>query len=101
MIPNYPALLVGRAIGGMPIGFAANFAITYWSEAAPAELRGMAVILYQVFINVASFIGACVDQGTHEWTTRWSYWAPLLVTMIFPVFLLMSIWFIPETPRKQ
>jgi MFS family permease len=98
MIPHYACLIIGKAFVGMSMGFAGNFAITYWSEVAPARLRGLIVILYQFNINVPNFIGACVDQGTYSWPNRWSYRVPLFVTMFAPLVLVCLVWFIPESP---
>ena len=100
MIAVWAAQLVGRAIMGASIGFAGNFAITFWSEAAPVSMRGLIVIFYNLFINVPSFIGSCVDEGTYRLNNRWSYRTPLLVTMAAPLLLLVLIWFVPESPRK-
>jgi SP family sugar:H+ symporter-like MFS transporter len=99
MISHYVALVVGRAIMGLAIGFAASFSIAYWSEIAPAHLRGRIVIFYQFFLNVANFIGSCIDQGTHQMLNPWAYRAPLL-TMMGPAFLMIGlVWIIPESPR--
>jgi SP family sugar:H+ symporter-like MFS transporter len=54
---TFPGQIVGRCIAGAGIGFAANFVIIYWSEAAPVELRGLIVVMYQALINVAQFVG--------------------------------------------
>jgi SP family sugar:H+ symporter-like MFS transporter len=100
MIAAWAAQVVGRAIMGAAIGFAGNFAITYWSEAAPVRLRGVIVIFYNLFVTVPSFIGSCVDEGTFRLDNRWSYRAPLLVTMAAPLLLLLLIRVVPESPRK-
>ncbi|RFU30415.1 hypothetical protein B7463_g5904, partial [Scytalidium lignicola] len=96
---NVPAMVVGRAIAGFGIGFAANFVITYWSEATPVELRGLIVVMYQGFINLAQFIGAAINEGTHGMTTRWAYRAPLLTELPAPLLMLAFLPFIPHTPR--
>jgi MFS transporter, SP family, sugar:H+ symporter len=100
MIAAWPAQLVGRVFMGMSIGFAGNFTITYWSETAPASMRGVIVILYQLFINFPNFLGACIDQGTHALQNRWAYRAPLLTTMLMPILLLCFIKIVPESPRE-
>ncbi|EXJ67571.1 uncharacterized protein A1O5_09584 [Cladophialophora psammophila CBS 110553] len=99
MIPHYGALIVGKVFIGISMGFAGNFAITYWSETAPAQIRGLIVIMYQFNINLPNFIGACVDQGTYLRTDRWSYRIPLFVTMFPPLVLVTLVWLIPESPR--
>jgi MFS family permease len=99
MISHYPGMVVGRAIMGVGIGFAASFAIAFWSEIAPARLRGRIVILYQFSVNISNFLGSCVDQGTHNLTTAWAYRAPLLTMMIPCLLIFGTIWMVPESPR--
>ncbi|THY68229.1 hypothetical protein D6C86_10578 [Aureobasidium pullulans] len=101
LIPHFWAMLLGRAIMGMAIGFSGVFAVSYWSEVAPVELRGLIVILYQLFINASQFLGACINEATYDFTSRWAYRAPLLVSWIFPLLLLMLVWIIPESPRTS
>lgn len=100
MIAAWPAQIIGRLFMGMSIGFAGNFTITYWSETAPGHLRGVIVILYQLFINLPNFIGACINQGTYALPNRWAYRGPLLTTMLMPILLLCFIKVVPESPSK-
>lgn len=100
MIPHYAALLVGKAFAGMSLGSAGVFAISYWSEVAPVELRGMIVTLYQININIPNLLGACIDEGTYRLDTRWAYWGPLLVQMFPPLVLVLTVWLIPESPSR-
>jgi SP family sugar:H+ symporter-like MFS transporter len=97
---TFAGMVIGRGISGAGIGFAANFVITYWSEAAPVELRGLIVVMYQGFINVAQFVGSAINEGTHSMTTRWAYRAPLLTEFVAPLILLGALFFIPDTPRE-
>lgn len=100
MISHVPAMLVGRALLGLGAGFAGVFAIAYWSEVATAVLRGKVVIFYQLFINIAAFIGSCINQGTYRKTTAMAYRIPLIVGVIVPFFLLLLVWLIPESPSE-
>jgi MFS family permease len=100
MISHVPALLVGRAFLGLGAGSAAVLAIAYWSEVATPALRGRVVMFYQLFINLASFVGACINQGTYKKRTSLAYRIPLIVGVIVPVFLLILIWLVPESPRE-
>ncbi|RFU26555.1 hypothetical protein B7463_g9780, partial [Scytalidium lignicola] len=98
-VTTFAGIVVGRSISGFGIGFAANFVITYWSEAAPVELRGLIVVMYQGLINVAQFVGAAINEGTSGMPTRWAYRAPLLTELAAPLALLAFMFFIPDTPR--
>ncbi|EED19746.1 sugar transporter, putative [Talaromyces stipitatus ATCC 10500] len=99
MISHFAAAVVGRALMGVSIAFAAQFCIPYWSEAAPVYLRGFIVVFYQFFINLPTFIGSCVDQGTYKLDNPLAYRIPLVVAMAAPAALLCLIWIVPESPR--
>ena len=43
LAPNYPALLTGRVIYGLGIGFAMHAAPAYIAETAPASVRGLLI----------------------------------------------------------
>lgn len=99
MIPHLAALVVGRAVMGASIGYAAVYCIAYWSEIATPAMRGKVVIFYQFSLNIANFIGSCIDQGTHKLTTPWAYRGPLLTMLLPPLLLIALVWMIPESPR--
>ncbi|OQU96574.1 hypothetical protein CLAIMM_02638 [Cladophialophora immunda] len=96
---TWAGLLAGRIIGGLAVGFAANFVIPYWAETTPASLRGMIIVLYQGIVNVSQFVGQCVNEGSHNLKTRWAYRAPLMTEFIPSLLLLVGLYFLPETPR--
>lgn len=98
--PHYGVMVLGRAIMGLAIGFAANGTLVYWSEIPPAHLRGMVIIFYQTFLNVSGFVGACVNEGTHNLSSEWSYRIGLLVAMLPPLALISLVWIVPESPRE-
>ena len=100
MISHVASMLVGRAIMGFGVGFALVLALAYWSETAPARMRGQIVIFFNIFISVSAFIGACIDQGTHTKPTALAYRIPLIVAVIIPTLLLCVIWLVPESPSK-
>ncbi|KAH8660278.1 putative sugar transporter [Xylariales sp. PMI_506] len=99
MVSNVVAMTIGRAIMGFGIGLGTVFAISYWTEVTPVEMRSQTTILYQVFITVAGFIGSCVNEGTYQMPTALAYQIPLIVSVIIPCFLLALIWLVPESPR--
>lgn len=97
--PNVGVVSLGRALSGAGIGFAANFCITYWAEVTPARQRGLVVMMYQGFINLAQFVGACINYGTHDLSSKWAWRGPLTTMLIAPLILVCFIPFIPDTPR--
>lgn len=93
--------IAGRFISGLGIGFAANFCIMYWAETTPARYRGMIVMMYQGFINLSQFVGACVNQGTHALTSTWAWRGPLIIMLGAPTVLLIAVPFLPDTPSTK
>ncbi|KAK4934294.1 hypothetical protein LTR10_024394 [Elasticomyces elasticus] len=98
-VTTWPGFMVGKVISGIGIGFGQTFVIPYWSETTPAALRGMMLVALQGIINVFTFVGQCINEGTHGLTTRWAYRGPLLTELLAPLILLVLIYWIPETPR--
>lgn len=99
-VTTYAGLLVGKAIAGLGVGFAANFVIPYWAETTPASLRGSVIVMYQAIINISQFIGQCINEGTHDIPNEWSYRAPLLTELLPPIILIAFLYWVPDTPRK-
>ncbi len=65
------ALIVARVAGGYGIGLTAALAVTYITESAPANIRGLLAFSYQllavcgIFLaNVINYIIASTDQTT-------------------------------------
>jgi SP family sugar:H+ symporter-like MFS transporter len=71
-VVTFAGLLVGRVISRLGMGLAGNFVLTYWSEVAPAKLRGLIVLMFGFLTGVAQLIGVSINEGTAAWTTRWA-----------------------------
>jgi MFS transporter, SP family, sugar:H+ symporter len=99
-VTSWSGLMVGKFISGLGIGFGQTFVIPYWAETTPAYLRGLMLVGLQGIINVSTFVGQCINEGTHNLTTRWAYRGPLLTELLAPLTLLAFWHMIPETPRK-
>lgn len=100
-VTTWPGLMAGKFISGLGIGFGQTFVIPYWSETTPATLRGLMLVALQGIINVFTFVGQCINEGTHNLTTRWAYRGPLLTELLAPLILIALIYWIPETPSKM
>ena len=99
-VTTWSGILVGKAISGLGVGFAANFVIPYWAETTPASLRGSVIVWYQAILNVSQFLGQCVNQGTHNIPNAWSFRIPLLTQLVMPAVVLSLVCFIPDTPSE-
>lgn len=98
---DFQTVIVGRVFAGLGVGLAANFIIPYWAETTPKSLRGLIIVMYQALINIAQFVGASINKGTSDLTTRWAYRGPLLTELLMPILCVTFVYFMPETPRKR
>ncbi|KFI85251.1 sugar transporter [Bifidobacterium reuteri DSM 23975] len=97
-------LIVSRMVGGFGIGLTAALAVTYITESAPTNIRGLLSFSYQmlavcgIFLtNVINYIIA--SYGSHHWdvTTGWR-WMLGLGAIPAAAFLLAML-HAPESPR--
>lgn len=93
------ALYVGRILLGFANGFYSTYSAIYIGESAPAFLRGAAVGMVILQINIGAVIGILVDNYTQIYATRKSYQIPLGVMFAIPVAISIGLLFLPETPR--
>lgn len=95
---SFTAFIIFRMIGGIAIGAASALSPMYIAEVAPAAYRGRLVSLNQLTIVVgillAFFSNYLVDRyGDNSWRL-------MLGMQLFPaVLFLVSLFFIPESPR--
>lgn len=100
--------VIYRILGGLAVGAASILAPAYISEIAPAHIRGRLATLQQLMIVIGLFAAflsnyllAGVSGGSTAtlWggfeTWQWMFWVEILPSSIF----LVSIFFIPESPR--
>ncbi len=90
--------LVFRFIGGVGVGISSVVAPMYISEIAPPSRRGRLVALFQFNIVLGiliSYLSNYALQGIGEDAWRWM----LGVEAIPAVLFMVSIFFIPESPR--
>lgn len=72
---------------------------TYVSEIAPAEIRGLALSLFQFWIILGSLLAACILQGTSNIDGPWSWKAAVMSQFgIAALCLLLFVPFVPESP---
>ena len=61
--------------------------------------RGVIVASFQIFTNTGQFIGAVVSNALHNNLTKLSYQIQLAILYFVPVWLMITVWFLPESPR--
>ena len=94
--PSIGALLAGRFIVGIAIGFSSVVAPLYISEVAPADIRGGLVSLYQFAITIGILGAYLVDYALAS-SAAWRW---MLGFALVPALVLMiGMFVLPESPR--
>ncbi|MBT1174454.1 sugar porter family MFS transporter [Bifidobacterium sp. LC6] len=97
-------LLVSRMVGGLGIGLTAALAVTYITESAPSNIRGLLAFSYQmlavcgIFLtNVINYIIA--SYGAHHWDVSTGWRWMLGLGAIPAAAFLLAMMRAPESPR--
>jgi hypothetical protein len=96
---NIGALYAGRLIIGLANGYFMTFSQLYLQESSTAELRGVFLTGFNFFVSFGTLIGTIVDWATAKRPDKSSYLIPLGLIYVFPLVIICTIWFIPESPR--
>jgi MFS family permease len=96
---NIGALYAGRLIIGLANGYFMTFSQLYLQESSTAELRGVFLTGFNFFVSFGTLIGTIVDWATAKRPDKSAYLIPLGLIYVFPLFIICTIWFIPESPR--
>lgn len=98
------ALIVARVAGGYGIGLTAALAVTYITESAPANIRGLLAFSYQllavcgIFLtNVINYIIA--SHGSNDWDIATGWRWMLGLGAIPAAAFLLAMRRAPESPR--
>ncbi|RSL54637.1 hypothetical protein CEP54_009797 [Fusarium duplospermum] len=93
------ALYFGRILLGFSNGFYSTYSAIYIGESTPAYLRGAAIGMVVLQINLGALMGIVVDNFTQVLSSRLSYQIPLAVMFAIPTLMTIGLIFLPETPR--
>ncbi|PVV01058.1 hypothetical protein BB560_004540 [Smittium megazygosporum] len=97
--PNRGALIAGRFINGLAVGFLSQAVPTYQSELAAPEIRGRLISLQQWSITWGIFIAFWISIGTSNIDNNNSWRIPLYVQIVPAVIILATMPFMPYSPR--
>lgn len=102
------AFVFARILGGLAVGAASILTPAYISEIAPAKIRGSLATLQQLMIVIGLFVaflsnywlaGLSGGASALHWgdfqTWQWMFWVEIIPAAVF----LVSLFFIPESPR--
>ncbi|KAJ5578459.1 uncharacterized protein N7459_007423 [Penicillium hispanicum] len=97
--PGWKVWNVAKLLMGVAMGFMQANTPSYVSELSPVSIRGFMLSLFQFWINLGSFIGACVLEGTSTIVGGWSWKAAIASQFGLCAFcLLVFIPLVPESP---
>ncbi|RXK38057.1 hypothetical protein M231_04616 [Tremella mesenterica] len=93
---NWKVWLGAKVLNQLALGIAISTIVTYLSEVAPFQLRGMMMGSYQLMFGIGQFIGSIATQVLQD--TNPEKWRPTIasefvITGIFVIFLI----FVPES----
>ncbi|KQJ86575.1 polyol transporter 5 [Brachypodium distachyon] len=96
---GYPALMAGRFVSGVGVGYALVIAPVYAAEISPASSRGLLTSLPEIFINTGvmlSYVSNLVFSGLPAHLS----WRLMFAAGVVPtVFLAAGVLTMPESPR--
>ncbi|KAJ1326025.1 MFS transporter SP family sugar:H+ symporter [Microdochium nivale] len=94
-------MLAGRAIGGIGVGAASMIVPLYVSEAAPPNIRGRLVGIYEIGVSGGTMIGFWINYGLNinlpSTSTQWII--SFAVQLIPGGLLMLGLLILPESPR--
>ncbi|KAL5520467.1 hypothetical protein ACEPAG_9691 [Sanghuangporus baumii] len=94
-----PQFIAGRFILGMGIAIATIAAPTYTVEVAPPQWRGRLTSLYNTGWNGGAIPAAAITLGTANLNSDWSWRIPLILQAFPATLVVLTVWFLPESPR--
>ncbi|KAF9873956.1 MFS maltose permease [Colletotrichum karsti] len=96
--PNLPVLLVGEILIGVPWGIFQTLTVTYASEVCPTHLRAYLTTYVNLCWVIGQLIASGVLRAMVDRTDEWGYRIPFALQWMWPVPLIIGIFFAPESP---
>lgn len=96
---SYWQVIGGRIINAIPLGMGASLLPMYQAECAPASCRGALVSIYTWFVDIGAVLATGIIYNTYARTDSGAYKIPMGIQGIFPLMILVAVWFVPESPR--
>ncbi|KAI0596178.1 sugar transporter [Biscogniauxia sp. FL1348] len=91
-------LQIAEILCGIPWGVFQTLTITYASEVCPVALRGYLTTYINCCWGIGQMIGIGVIMGNMWRTDEWAYRIPYGLQWMWPVPLIVGIFFAPESP---
>lgn len=93
---SYETLFAGRLIQGISVGFISITVPLYLTETAPAKIRGMAVVAFQLMLTFGIVLANLVSLAF----TSSGNWRGMFLTALVPaVIMFVGSFFLVKSPR--
>ncbi|KHE85701.1 general substrate transporter [Neurospora crassa] len=93
------AIVAGRLIAGIGVGFESAVVILYMSEICPRKVRGALVAGYQFCITIGLMLASCVVYATQDRNDTGAYRIPIAIQFIWALILAGGLMCLPDSPR--
>ncbi|KAL0926643.1 hypothetical protein M5K25_002881 [Dendrobium thyrsiflorum] len=93
-------LIIGRILLGVGVGFANQSVPLYLSEMAPAELRGMLNIGFQLMITIGILAASLINYGSAKIKGGWGWRVSLALAAVPAAIITLGSLFLPDTPNS-
>lgn len=91
-------LLVGELLCGVVWGAFQTLTVSYASEVCPVVLRVYLTTYVNACWVIGQLISSCVLKGTLSMDTQWAYKIPWALQWIWPIPIIIGVYFAPESP---
>ncbi|VAI26257.1 unnamed protein product [Triticum turgidum subsp. durum] len=97
---NIAMLIIGRILLGVGVGFSNQAVPLYLSEMAPAKMRGMLNISFQLMITVGILAANLINYFTAKISGGWGWRISLGLAAVPAVIMAGGSLFLPDTPNS-
>lgn len=97
---NVLMLILGRILLGIGVGFANQSVPLYLSEMAPAKLRGMLNIGFQLMITIGILAANFINYGTNQISGGWGWRVSLALAAVPAAIITFGSLVLPDTPNS-
>merc|ERR1712169_70365 len=93
------AIVTGRLVAGIGVGFESAIVILYMSEICPRKVRGALVAGYQFCITIGIMLASIVVYATEDRTDTGAYRIPIATQFAWALILAGGLMTLPDSPR--
>ncbi|KMZ58026.1 putative Sugar transporter [Zostera marina] len=93
-------LIIGRILLGIGVGFGNQSVPVYLSEMAPARMRGMLNIGFQLMVTIGILAANLINYGTDKIAAGWGWRVSLGLAAVPALIITIGSIFLPDTPNS-